>query len=439
MSWPELLPAYSPSIAQLSPAVLPTAALIADLCRCLPPVFCTALCHESLLPLLQHSTTPTAATSHVARCLMTRADPLPSPSTWTSAYASDPHTANLFRHLSSELVWSPSIISSLPSAFQQFARNDNLCIHHGRLVVGHSLQSSSLLLLIIVPTSLRRLVFSIFHGSPIGGHFGVYKTLFRIRMRFFWPRCHQDIIDCIKEYPHCILTDKSVRRHSEVLFNWPVTAPMFVLYCNLWSPGSTLADSGASHLLSAMCDLTQFVISVPVTDIHAHELACLLFQEVLLKVGICGLIVVDAGSTFCGVFTEACALLGLRLHAASHGNHKAVSVERFFRYLNKAVTIASSDRGTNLVWVKASMIATYAWNCSPIDGTDIVRSVPAMGRDFRFPFNLIWTPSLQQRALYLIRALPSSNTSNTRRRTSILLAKLSPSLLLIAVKPTATG
>jgi hypothetical protein len=38
---------------------------------------------------------------------MTAADPLPSPSTWTSACASDPHTANLFRHLSSELAWSP--------------------------------------------------------------------------------------------------------------------------------------------------------------------------------------------------------------------------------------------------------------------------------------------------------------------------------------------
>ena len=111
-----------------------------------------------------------------------------------------------------------------------------------------------------------------------------------------------------------------------------------------------------------MCDLTQFDVSVPVTDIHAHVLARLLFHGILLKVGMCGLIVVDAGSTFCGVFAEVCALLGIRLHPASCGNYKAVSVERFFRYLYKAVTIASSDRGTHLVWVQASMIATYAWN-----------------------------------------------------------------------------
>ena len=63
----------------------------------------------------------------------------------------------------------------------------------------------------------------------------------------------------------------------------------------------------------------------------------------------CGLIIVDAGSTFCGVFTDVCEVLGIRLHPASRANHKAVSIERFFRYLVKAVTIASSDRGTHLV------------------------------------------------------------------------------------------
>ena len=388
LSWTEVIPAYSPTLAALRPSPLPTEPLIAELRRCLPPAYCTHLCTETLSELLQHSAAPTAATSHVARCLTTAANPLPSASAWTSAYAVDPVTDTLFRHLSSGLAWSPALISKLHPAFQQFARDDNLCIHHGRLVVRQSLQSGTSLLLIIVPSSLRRLIFNVFHGSPIGGHFGIYKTLFRIRMRFFWPRCRQDVIDWIKECAHCILTDKSVRRHSEVLFSWPVTTPMFVLHCDLWSPGSTVAESGASHLLSAMCDLTQFVVSVPVHDIHAHELARLLFQEILLKVGMCGLIVVDAGSTFCGVFADACELLGIRLHPASRGNHKAVSVERFFRYLNKAVTIASSDRGTHLVWVQASMIATYAWNCSPIDGTDVVRSVPAMGREFKFPFDL---------------------------------------------------
>ncbi len=388
LSWPELLPAYSPALAALVPNVNPSPSVIADLRRCLPPTSCQVLCADFLSSPLQQPLTPSIATSNVARCLTTAAQPLPSPATWTAAYSTDTTTASLLSHLLSGLEWTPSTISSLHPAFQQFARDDNLCLHHGRLVVRQSLQSGHSLLLIIVPTSLRRLIFDVFHGSPIGGHFGVYKTLFRIRMRFFWPRCRQDVIDWIRECAHCILTNKRIRRHSEVLFSWPVTAPMFVLHCDLWSPGSTVSPSGHTHLLSAMCDLTQFVVSVPVRTTHAHNLARFLFQDILLKVGMCGLIVVDAGSTFCGIFADACKLLGIRLHPASRGNHKAVSVERFFRYLNKAVTIASSDRGTPLVWVEAAMIATYAWNCSPIDGTDVVRSIPAMGREFKFPFDV---------------------------------------------------
>jgi hypothetical protein len=63
----------------------------------------------------------------------------------------------------------------------------------------------------------------------------------------------------------------------------------------------------------------------------------------------------------------------------ARGNHKAVSVQRFF---------VLSDRGTNKVFVEAVHCSAYAWKASPIDGTDIIRSVTAVGREFKFPFDL---------------------------------------------------
>jgi hypothetical protein len=80
-----------------------------------------------------------------------------------------------------------------------------------------------------------------------------------------------------------------------------------MFHCDLWV-GSTIAESGASHLLSALCDdLTQFVISVGDRRSRARTLLVSLFK-ILLKVGMCGLIVVDAGSMFCGVFAEHACL-----------------------------------------------------------------------------------------------------------------------------------
>jgi len=105
------------------------------------------------------------------------------------------------------------------------------------------------------------------------------------------------------------------------------------------------------------------------------------------------LISVDDGSTFKGLFQEVCSLLNIEIHVAARGNHKAVGVEKFHRFLNKAVAIAANDRGTNAVFVEAAHTAAYAWNSSPIDGTDIIRSVPAVGRPFRFPFDLSLSPT----------------------------------------------
>lgn len=34
------------------------------------------------------------------------------------------------------------------------------------------------------------------------------------------------------------------------------------------------------------------------------------------------------------------------------------------------------------------MATAYAWNASPIDGTDIVRSVLAIGHELRFPLDI---------------------------------------------------
>ena len=61
-------------------------------------------------------------------------------------------------------------------------------------------------------------------------------------------------------------------------------------------------------------------------------------------------------------------------------NHKGLSVEHFHRFLNKSVTIAAEEHGTNNIFVPDSIASTYAWNSAPIDGTDIIRSIHTIDR-----------------------------------------------------------
>ena len=94
------------------------------------------------------------------------------------------------------------------------------------------------------------------------------------------------------------------------------------------------------------------------------------------------------GSPFKGVCSAMCKASRINYEILAKRDHKGLLVEKFYRFLNKAITIAAEDRVTNDIFVAAGVAAGYAWNSSPIDGTDILRSVPAIGRELRFPLDV---------------------------------------------------
>jgi len=170
------------------------------------------------------------------------------------------------------------------------------------------------------------LIFNAYHATPTEGHFGEYKTLHRIRLRFFWPGCRKDINRWIIACPECILSNSKTHRGSELIYSWPVSTPFYIIHVDIWSPGDTTSARGYSHFLAAMCDLTGFVIIAELTDLSAATLAVVFMQQVLLTIGMCGLVVPDAGSAFLGLFQTMCHQMDLPHDPTAKGNHKAVLV-----------------------------------------------------------------------------------------------------------------
>ena len=68
-------------------------------------------------------------------------------------------------------------------------------------------------------------------------------------------------------------------------------------------------------------------------------------------------------------------------------NHKGFNIEHVHPFLNKSVTIIAEERGTNDIFVPVNIAAGYAWNNTPIDGTDILCSILAIGRKLHFPID----------------------------------------------------
>ena len=324
--------------------------------------------------------------SHIRCCVNKQ---LPSRNEWDAAYASDKDTNYIISRVQDSTPWNESEIKKVHKGYWQYLRDGSITFKNGRLVlVGLNAISNRYLALIIVPTALRRTIFITFHASGVGAHMGAYKTLVVIRMRFFWPHMRTDILNWVKSCAQCIPARLKTRINSGLMHSWPIATPFAIISVDIWSPGDIKNCYGHSKLFNSMCDMTEFVICTAISNTEASYLARIFMEHVLLKFGLCLMVVCDDGNDFRGTFERMCKALNIKFHIVAKRNHKAVGVERFHKFLNHAEKISTEERGTSEPFVEVAMATAYAWNASPIEGTDIVRSIPAIGRELRYPLDV---------------------------------------------------
>ena len=183
-----------------------------------------------------------------------------------------------------------------------------------------------------------------------------------------------------------MLTYRWWYRGQELMFSLSVSSPFAILRVDLWIPGHHFDPNGYMTLMNAMCDMSQFVVVVPLPDERSAMLASYFMQYVLMKFGIW--VVLDDGNPFKGAFIAMCDVLNLNHDVLAKCNHKGLTMEHFHRLLNNSVTIAAEYRGTNDIIIPTDIAGGYSWNSAPIDGTDILRSTPAIGRELHFPIDI---------------------------------------------------
>jgi len=110
-------------------------------------------------------------------------------------------------------------------------------------------------------------------------------------------------------------------------------------------------------------------------------------MKIQLRYGLFHTVVLDKDSKFVGVCRKALDLLQINCHVLSGDNHNPMIVERVNRYLTKGLKIMTNERDSVRIALEAILLLLYAWNSCPIPGTDISRSLVAVGREFAFPID----------------------------------------------------
>ena len=269
--------------------------------------------------------------------------------------------------------------------------------------------------------SLRDTVFAALHASPFAGHSDYNKTYWRIAARYWWPGMTTDIRDRVSSCSICKAVNASSHEGQHVMRTTPVENPFDVVCLDVWSPGiagpqDKPSKSPSKKLLTCVDYLTGYANGALINDETADSVTAAAFQHFFIPFGLPKIVIVDDGSTSADLVKKVCNQLQIRVHAVSKGNHRAILCERFHRYLNKVQKIHRTTVGNPDDWHTAMLLALYAWNAAPVDGTNITRSVAAIGREFPFPIEI------QEDAP--VEALASNTTEVVLERTEAFLPLL---------------
>ena len=164
---------------------------------------------------------------------------------------------------------------------------------------------------LVVPQSLRREVFEQVHGSPTCGHFGVKKTLARIREQFFWPSCRQSVEEWCRNCKQCQVSKRPGKKHKGPVKQFNVGAPLERVALGILGPLPT-SKRGNKYILIVDDYFTKWVEAYPLQDQRAETIAMVFVREFVSRFGVPLQLHSDQGRNFESVlFNDVCNLLGM--------------------------------------------------------------------------------------------------------------------------------
>ncbi|GFW67109.1 retrovirus-related Pol polyprotein from transposon 412 [Trichonephila clavipes] len=242
---------------------------------------------------------------------------------------------------------------------------------------------------LVLPRSRIPEVLKELHGSPTGGHFGVMKTLHRVRERFCWGKVRADVEQWCKSCDACSARKGPKIRSRGKLHRYNVGAPFERIAFDILGPLPRTA-SGNKYLLVVMDYFTKWPEVYPIPDQEAPTVAEAVVQHWISRYGVPLQLHSDQGRNFVSaVLKGVCELLGIDktkttpLHPQSDG-----MVERFNRTILNNLSLMVSKNQQD--WDQKVPLFLLAYRSAVHETTGYSPSQMLFGRDLRLPCDLLF-------------------------------------------------
>jgi Retroviral aspartyl protease./Reverse transcriptase (RNA-dependent DNA polymerase)./Integrase core domain. len=217
----------------------------------------------------------------------------------------------------------------------------------------------------ISSTNEKLKLFKMFHNDPVhGGHCGVYRLYSKLKSQYKWHNMLKDVKDYVSKCKTCTLNKPAIK-NREYLQLTPTPQQAFDITIIDTIGPFPISENGNRYALTAICDLTKYLIVIPIPNKEAITIAKAIFFNIIRYFGILKVIRTDLGTEYANnIMLELCKLLKIEHKTSTPYRHESLgTIERNHRTLNEYLRSYINNNHTD--WDHYVLLFNYCYNMTP--------------------------------------------------------------------------
>ena len=163
----------------------------------------------------------------------------------------------------------------------------------------------------IVPKRARQRILELAHSSAGGGHFGVQKTVNKLKQRFHWNRMTRDARDWCEKCPTC--NCHKIQQQNRAPMQPIYTGELFERVAMDIIGPLPRTDRGNRLILTVVDHFTKHVEAYALADQEATTVARVFLNKFVSRYGVQYVLHTDQGANFeSNLFKELCQMLNIK-------------------------------------------------------------------------------------------------------------------------------